>query len=504
MPWSPLPNFICAKVCKPFTPLKDPTISSNKQVSQHLKNIFPGDLVYVFESCSTSKKWGRGYLVSQLDPSDFSLASVSCDVLPETKTSVIIFPMSHIKVLKEVQFTSSNKPSESVSGDTGSIYGHDESVEYNVTTDMNDSSKKNIKRPELPVNDCALSLQSLMDEVMSTLKSLNVHIYVMYVRGHLKYFNKLIKLFHELQDTWLNTECTLLTKEEYKKSKKKIAYLLLMVSKVLGAETNKMSTKDVAAYESILARDEVTGELFAPAREDYNNTLKDVARLAQNQVFGALARNYPVENSDIKAYPERNKQFSQSFPSHIIVDFKALSGKSSAIPKGYCGLTVYVYLRNNKKRLTESFAITIGANDHISFDGMSAALFKNIPANEIDSGRIYLVAVIVETIQLKPLKTDHNRPSLQAIRKGICAGAVDISRLFSRREHHLNSDESHTFSVNLYASIMTNGEKNVPFKVYPGMNPLLVESMTTLNNGWGELVDRLISGTSKDRKNAIL
>ncbi|GMG39842.1 unnamed protein product [Ambrosiozyma monospora] len=88
-------------------------------------------------------------------------------------------------------------------------------------------------------------------------------------------------------------------------------------------------------------------------------------------------------------------------------------------------------------------------------------------------------------------------PTLQTIRKGMCAGAVDISRIFSRRNDHLSPDESHDFSMKLYASYMTEESQVAPFKLYSGIGPLLSMPMTMENNGWGKLIDRIISGSNK-------
>ncbi|GME82304.1 unnamed protein product [Ambrosiozyma monospora] len=517
MSWAPLPKIICGRAIKPFTPLDDPSILSNRHVSQHLKNIYSGDLLYVFETCSsptassqtpattTSNKWGRGYLVSQLDPADFSLASVSIDVLLETKSSVIIFPLSHMQVLRELQITSTDDQLDSLSSENGlNIYSNDASNDVyslgssNVTTGSSGGPAKRRTRPALPTNDYALSIDSLLGEIEASLKSLNVHIFALYTRGDMTHFKKMVQLFNELEEIKFNFKYGLLTREEVKEAKKKTAYQLTKISKIVASETGQKSKKDVAAYESILARDEITGELFAIAQDDYANKLKDLARLAQNQIFGALSPYYPVSNSDIRTYPERNKQFEQCFPSHILVDFKSLSGESHKNPKGYCGLTAYIYLCNSKKRLTECFAIELGPDNDLLIDGLSAALFKNIPANEIDSGRIYLVALITETVQLKPSSSSNGVPNLQTIRKGMCAGAVDISRIFTRRKDHLDAQKSHEFCMKLYASFMAeDSSANAPFQLYPGMNPLLAMSMTMANNGWGELVDRIISGSNK-------
>ncbi|GME92427.1 unnamed protein product [Ambrosiozyma monospora] len=271
---------------------------------------------------------------------------------------------------------------------------------------------------------------------------------------------------------------------------------MTMISKVIASSTGKQSLKDVAGYESILARDEVSGQLFVPERENIEKSIQDITRLAQNQLFGALSSNYPVVNSDIKTYPEKSKHFVQSFPSHILVDFKAFAGECHNVPDGYLGFTGYMYLRNTKKRLTEAYAIEVGANNEIAVDGISSALFKNIPANEIENSRIYLVAVITETIQVGAID-QKNGANLTTIRKGMCAGVVDVSRIFTRRKDHLHPGESYEFSMKLYASYMTEETQAAPFKLYPGISPLLAMSMTMENNGWGELVDRIISGSNK-------
>ncbi|GME82188.1 unnamed protein product [Ambrosiozyma monospora] len=79
----------------------------------------------------------------------------------------------------------------------------------------------------------------------------------------------------------------------------------------------------------------------------------------------------------------------------------------------------------------------------------------------------------------------------------MCAGVVDISRIFTRRKDHLNPEEVHKFSMKLYASYLSDDTQAEPFQLYPGMNPLLAMSMTLDNNGWGELIERIISGSNK-------
>ncbi|GME88575.1 unnamed protein product [Ambrosiozyma monospora] len=320
----------------------------------------------------------------------------------------------------------------------------------------------------MPVNDYAMSINSLIGEIEAALRGLNIQIFAVYTRGDLFYFRKMVKLFQDLEDIKLNVQYGLMTNSEIKKSKKKTAYLMTLMSKLIAAGTGKKSKKDIAGYESILARDEVTGELFVPTpeQEDFTKAIKDVSRLAQNELFGALSANFPVAYSDIKTYPERSKQFDQSFPTHVMVDFKSFSGSCHDVPDGYLGFTAYVYLRNSKKRLTEAYAIQVGQNNDILIDGLSSALFKNITPKEVDSGRIYLVTLITEKVQIKVGEPKNGVPNLQTIRKGMCAGVVDISRIFTRRKDHLNPEEVHKFSMKLYASYLSDDTQAEPFQLF--------------------------------------
>ncbi|GMG39242.1 unnamed protein product [Ambrosiozyma monospora] len=50
--------------------------------------------------------------------------------------------------------------------------------------------------------------------------------------------------------------------------------------------------------------------------------------------------------------------------------------------------------------------------------------------------------------------------------------------------------------MKLYGSFMTP-ESDMPLHFHGGMNPLMAMSMSMPNNGWGELVDRIVSGSNK-------
>ncbi|GME89298.1 unnamed protein product [Ambrosiozyma monospora] len=364
--------------------------------------------------------------------------------------------------------------------------------------------KKKTKRPAVPMNELILVCKGcLVKESELALRTINVHAYSMYARGDLEHVNKLFEIFEQLRELRTTIEYELYTVQELEIMKKQIGLLLFSIPKIVTASNNLVCEnshfrfKDVAGYQTILAR-ENTGYLYNYDTSNPKDNALNVARLAQNQMFAALSPNFPVANANLPMYPPRNSKFEQTEPSHILLDFNAVVGSSNIIPEGYDGMTAYVYLRNSKKRLTEAYTISIEPGQDISLDNLSAALFTNVPANEIDSGRIYLVAMLTENIKLNNSSSSSNNgvPNLDYIRRGICAGASDISRIFSRRKGHLDSGEAHQFTMKLYASYRTT-QGSDSINIYPGMNPMLAMSLTMANNGWGELIDRIISGSSK-------
>ncbi|GME77361.1 unnamed protein product [Ambrosiozyma monospora] len=373
-----------------------------------------------------------------------------------------------------------------------------------ITSSAIGPTHKKAKLPTLPVNDVALSSKGLTQEIELALKALAVNLFALFTKGSLGHFKKLFAVFVELDNLRTGFENQLLTNYEVQLANRECAYLLTKISKIAAAanltiyeNSSVKKSKDISGSECILARDENSGELFTNNTEESTASPINPAKLALSQVFCALAPNYPVINSNTPLIPPKNDMLDQKPPAHILVDFQAVEGSSNLVPTGYAGMTAYLYLRNSKKRLTESFALSITPDEQFSLESISAALFKNIPANEIDNGRIYLVALLTETIKLQQTATSQSAkmPGLKTVKKGICAGAVDISRIFSRNKGHLQSGEAHQFTIKMFSSYMNKETQDL--QLFAGMNTSLAISMTMPNNGWGELVDRVISGSSK-------
>ncbi|OUM51802.1 hypothetical protein BVG19_g929 [[Candida] boidinii] len=509
--WTPLPSLVHGKIIKPFLPLDEITSSTEntKTVLSHFRNCYPGDNCYIFEK-SDDGQWGRGYIISQLLPSDYSSTVVSIDKLNESKISVCIIPYSYMRVIESFDLPSSNgKISENGEGEVSDSNSNNGLVEMPSLLESEnvrlDESNGHIK-PSIPF--IQNESNELLYEVSASLKTITVYIYSLYCLGEFSIVDKLTVIYDQLDDIRVSLTHNLCTKFEADSAQRTASLLMGKVSKFLATRSkinNKLVIKDqkkssFSGYDSIMSRDSATGELFDGRCKDPSLEKINFAKVVINQTLFALAPNFPISDFDVSLAPVKNNKLTKSAPSHILVDFKSVSGTSTILPKGYDGMTAFMYLRNSKRRLTEAFAITIRPDQELLLDTLSAALFTNIPATEIDNSRIYLVALLTEDIKLDP-KTQpavagtNGIPPLNRIRKGVAAGVCDISRTFSRRKGSLAAGEAHQFVIKLFGSFTTS-KQHQPH-IVPGVNSFAALAASMPNNGWGELVDRIISGSSK-------
>ncbi|KAG7700349.1 hypothetical protein KL915_001038 [Ogataea haglerorum] len=449
--WSPLSCFQYGRIVESFLPLKelDKSDPDYKAIAQNFVNVQPGDQVYLFEQ-EEGGEWVRGYVVSLPTPSDFLAAGATLDRLPENRVSVAVLPRSCVEVVKEIPYSKT----------------------YVLSPDS---------LPPLPPESQGLT-DSFLDEIVFSLRSIAVYIFAVYSMNHYSLFQKLKDIYTELNDIRLQFLHDLLTREEKMLAQKQVAVLVNRISKLLAP----VVSNDVGGYLAISSRDEKTGELFRANKNP--EKMINLARVAQNQLFSALASNFPVSNADVSFVPEKCPKLQPALPSHILVDFKSVSGSSNVVPKGYDGITAYMYLRNTKKIITEAFSITIRPHESFELESISAALFKNISASEVENTRVYLVAVLTENIRLA-------EGTLPSIRKGIGAGVANITRIFSGKQGHLTAGQAHQFTIKLFGSYTSRNSQQPSIK--PGMSPLTAVASLMENNGWGELVDRIIAGSSK-------
>ncbi|KAH3660366.1 hypothetical protein OGAPHI_006952 [Ogataea philodendri] len=442
--WSKLPNFRYGRVIESFLPLKNLDKSSEdaKHISQNFVNVYPGDRVFLFEA-EQGGEWVRGYVVSLPMPSDFLTAMASLDKMPESRTCVAVLPTSCLEILKDIPLP------KTPSGHTGP--------------------------PPLPLNILSTE-SSYFDEIVSSLRSLAVYCYAVYSMNEFNLFNKLSEIFKELNDIRLSFLYDLLTNHEKTVAYQKSAVLVNKVSKLLVP----VIKKDVGGYLAVFSRNEQTGQLFkAELEKPADSSMINLAKVAQNQIFSALASNFPVRHPNISYVPEKMSKFKPSVPSHIFVDFKSVVGSSTFVPENYDGLNAYMYLRNTKRQLTETFSVSIKPGQKMELANIPAAIFQNIPVSEVENTRVYLVAVLTENIRL-------DQTTLKVVRKGIAAGVANVTRMFSVRQGHLSTNESHHFAIKLFASYSISEDPMSP-ATGAGLN----------DGGWGDLVERIITGSTQ-------
>ncbi|KAK6201056.1 dedicator of cytokinesis protein 4 CRK binding protein [Scheffersomyces amazonensis] len=490
MSWESTSTFLVGKITKPFLPL-DKITSLN---SIHYRNLYPGDEVYIFET--KNDKWARGYALTKPFPNDFTITSVNLDDLPGVNINIVIFPLKFVHITKSIPFEiiKVHKEFNNIidNGDTvpsleqseheyksalnGVVDNHQPS-NNNSLTNGKLISKSIIPIPSLPNKKFDIG-DNLHDEVKHALELLTYHIFALYSIGEFRLYHKLSGIYHNLNETRIKLLNDLLTKSETQTAKETVTFLLDRIPKKLGSRSARLNAfsydldnedTDASGYKALLARDPFTGQLLS-----HENSIPSIVALEQE--LGSLESNFPI-NAKGKSYytlvPPLNKKLIAEPPSHILVDFKSVSGSSAYQPPGFVGMTAYLYIRNSKKRLTEAFAVhTNSVDELVQVEKISAALFRNIPHSEVENSRIYLAAVLTEEVEFKSMSTHIRR-----VKKGVAAGATDITRVFSGTKGSLASGESHQFSIKLFGSYIST--KKGPSD----------------NSGWGELVDRIISGS---------
>lgn len=487
MSWIPTETFLHGRITKPFLPFdKHPTLKN-----ENFKNLYPGDEVYVFET--KEDKWARGYTLTRPFPNDFTITSVNLDDLPGLNIKIAVFPLKYVEVietlplnlLKVVDKYNNVNIDHVVAPTLKELENSFNQARNGQLTNAELALSKAVV-PPLPFDTFTFA-EDLVSEITYAMNLLTSHIFALYSIGEFRLFDELSSIYHQLDEVRVKLTHSFLTSNEVHVAKENATFLLSKIPKKLASRTARLNEKcydldnkntDISGYKAILARDAFDGSLLT-----FKNA--EASQLAFNQVLGALSPNYPINAYDdpnsysLKAEP--NPRLFHDSPSHILVDFKSVSGSSSYQPPGFAGMIAYLYIRNQKKRLTEAFAVhTDTVDELVSVEKISAALFRNIPASEVENNRVYLVAVLTEEVNL-PNK-DTTLPQVQRVKKGVAAGVTDITRVFSRNHGSLAQGEPHQFSIKLFGSYV--------------LKKKTVEPQRIENNGWGEVVDRIIGGSN--------
>ncbi|SCU90338.1 LAME_0E08108g1_1 [Lachancea meyersii CBS 8951] len=523
--WVPTQKLVHGRIVTKFLPLmRHPRLGLE---NPNYSNLYPGDEVYVFEE-TTDGRWLRGYTCWQPLPEDFisRLSSFSKE-LPEQKFKVVVFPRKfvHLNPKEEVTdlpFLAAPEASQFVSSSTNTSL----STMFELTGDwskddimeLGGSAVTKTSRPPFPY--FRLQDYNVVQELTPMLSQLVTHVYSMYSFGEFEVAENMTDLYYKLDDIRLRLSHKLTTKIEHEQLIKDLCSMSYKIAKLISSKdltqanthADTSSVVHASGYGSILCREMYSGKLY-----NYNEVSPQV--LATMSMLCGLSNNFPSANTyQLKLLPLQNKNFESVDSTSILVDFKDALSDPTVNPN-FQNLSAIMYLRAGKTTLSEPFILNMERDDVVSVDNISAALFNNIPPSEIDNNKVYLVVVLTETVKIQLLSPESGKGfkkpfvpfltggenKLSYLKKGLAAGVIDISRLITRKKKHKLPGCSHQFNVELFGSYLPSKRKDSfsqQSMVSVGSAPsaaALTRAAAKMeeNNGWGELVDRIIADANK-------
>ncbi|SCV99424.1 LAFE_0A02850g1_1 [Lachancea fermentati] len=514
--WVPTNGLIHGRIVNKFLPLKKhPQLGLQ---NDNFSNLYPGDEVYVFEE-TTDQEWCRGYICWQPLPEDFiSRSSSYTDKLPEQKFKVVVFPKRFVHLYYDEETSSLpflQLPEESQFKSASS--NPDLSCMYDLTgewsrNDVLEFRSAIIKKKRPPFPFYRMLNYGVIGEMGPILALLVSHIYSMYSFGEFETAEHLAELYYRLDDIRLRLEFNLTTKQELEKLIKFSSALSYKIAKFISVKGMRnryafdgTTIVDSSGYGSVLCRDIETGELY-----EYEKITPQL--LSCSSMLCALSKNFPSANFvELQMEPPANMKYDSLDRSNILVDFKDVESGPGINPN-FQNLSAFMYLRTAKKVLTEPFILNMNRDDIVSVDSISAAFFNNIPPAEIDNTKIYLAVILQENIQIEIQSPDpskgfqapfipfqSSRPNvITHINKGLAGGVVDITRVFTRRKGSLAGGTSHHFNIELFASYFSKRKESA--KSIDGLKngrTAYSTSKSEGNNGWGELIDRIIADSNQ-------
>ncbi|AMD19902.1 HCL249Cp [Eremothecium sinecaudum] len=508
--WQPTERFIHGIVTKPFLPLdRHPQLSV---MDSHFRNIYTGDNIYIFEQTADSK-WCRAYLLVQPLPEDFT-ANINylSESLPTEEIRIVVCPTKFVYQLDELvpEFSFLKLPGTdrvNAKSDNESISRMHELLR-NINSEQSKEAEKFLcvkpKRPPFP--EFKLHDKSLIDEIVAMQSQLCSHIFAAYAVGEFELFEWLKTAYYQLDDIRCKLFFNISTTEESQRLINDAIGLTSGISRFLSGKDqvhrfrdSRSVNADPSGYNCILLRDSKTGKL--PSYEEVSPH-----EFAVETMILAVSPNFMRTNSKaFRVSMDQNHVLDHVEPAQVLIDFTEVVGAPEYKEK-FENLSVYIYLRTAKRRLTEPFVVQVNSANIVSLDSISAALFNNIPSTEIKKSKIYLIVELVETFNVE--ETSHptsSVPSLSGenvdyIRHGVVAGAADISRIFSRDRNVKEIGSSFHYRVNLYRSYFKAKRSTSP----PGSNEFAPsgplpssKNSRASNNGWGGLVDRIIDDSDQ-------
>lgn len=431
MTWTPASCFLKGVVIKPFKP-KNKRLSLQESEPLPLKNLYPGDKVYVFET--NNLRWGRGYVIHPSIGNDLKVTSIR---LNEVDQSPVVFPMNLVKIIDKIDF---HKTTDGINSE-------------------NEINKPNT--PELPRvdNQCL----TIMNQIGYAINELNGLVFASYACGELNIFGQLKNVYITLYDYYMRYAHNLFNEIETTET---ITKLLNDVTKILtrgpfktSSSSGSLMWREVASkYCYMLARDKSNGEIL-----NLGNSIPPTIATSQEELV--LTNNASVKNSVQSQLVPSPNNFKEYKNSHLLVNITDVQSDASNQSTGLHNLFLHVYLRSENKRLTEPFIFkTKSIDDLQKVETISSILFRNLPEDQFDRN-VFMVFVLTEEISLMRRKTFAN---LKYIKKGVAAGVVNISNVFAQ-----NRPEFH-FDIKIFGA------------------PLGSKKASKSTFSWGLLVDQLV------------
>lgn len=508
--WKPTDRVIRAVVIRPYLPLKKhPEL---KDQHTHLFNLYAGDEVFAFEE-SRDGKWLRCYLHSiPLPESHISGTLLIDNQLLHLRNRLVVVPRKFVffdleRVMVEMPFlrtpnASDLAPSSDVCK-TPSVF-ETLASEADSKTDVVRAAQKPSK-PSFPYFRC--QERPLADELSAMLVLLSSWIYGVYSSGDFNLFEQLVNIFYDLKTIRMKLHFKLYTSCEVTKISKAASALLANISKLISSKDKSglgflslnSRVSDPTGVEAIFARDINTGQLLS--YED--NSLQ---ALVSNTMLHGLSKNFPVSNYRSLQTESSLDNIFEATESHILVDVNDVKSDASVGNPMLQNLSASMYLCSRRGALTEPFTVSMDSDHITSLNNISAALFRNIPASRIERGNIYLAVVLTEKI---PFVVDNKNTEQRSggsspfiafdakdddkisfIRRGVAAGAVDITRVFSKyNESNADLSEAFKIKINLFGSFMSREDST--------HGKMESESRHPESTGWGDLIDRILLSSRK-------
>ncbi|QLL32388.1 hypothetical protein HG536_0C05570 [Torulaspora globosa] len=509
--WKPTNRIIRGVVVKPYLPLrKHPEL---KDQHTHILNLYAGDEVFVFEE-SKDGKWLRCYLRwIPLPESHISGTLAIDDQLLHLRNKLVVVPRKFVclnleRIMVEMPFL--RMPNASDLAPEASDVCKTPSV-FEVLASEDGSMSDTARAPKKPLKPSfpyfRYQDRPLADELSAMLVLLSSWIYGVYSSGDFNLFEQLVVCFYDLKAIRMKLHFKLYTSPEVVKISRAASALLANISKLISSKdksglgflaSNSMSS-DPTGVEGIFARDINTGQLLSYE----GNSLQG---LVSNTMLHGLSKNFPVSNYGSLQTDCSTDNIFEATESHILVDVNDVKSDASVGDPMLQNLSASMYLCSRRGVLTEPFTVNMDSDQITSLNSISAALFRNIPASRIERGNIYLAVVLTEKI---PFVVDNksaeqrsngsspfilldakNDEKISFIRRGVAAGAVDITKVFAKyNESNADLSEAFKIKINLFGSFMSREEST--------QGKVETDSRQHESKGWGDLIDRILLNSHK-------